>query len=183
MNRLLSEKGVIVTTLAVKDLVEKFARHESSVANLRDTLATHEKGLMQLTEMLGSNKTMLKMDLDALKNDFSLEQKRFSLLNIEFTKSQKEITKNIPLINSRLNVNEARRHEIERDMMQITDRLPPNIDVLLTTLEVVQERVRVKTAEDEKRLRALEVDTVMLKKKQNLPELEHRLRDRIDDIV
>ena len=90
---------------------------------------------------------------------------------------------NLPLINSRLNVNEARRHDIEREMMSITERLPPNIDVLLTTLQVIQEKLRNVSTDYEKRLKALEADSVILKKKQNLAELEHRLIDRMDDVV
>ena len=71
INRILSEKGLIVSMLATNNLVDKFARHESSVAELRATMTTHEKGLMQLTNMLGSNKTVLKMDLDGLRTDLT----------------------------------------------------------------------------------------------------------------
>lgn len=70
-----------------------------------------------------------------------------------------------PIINSRLNVNETRRHEIEREMMTITERLPPNVDVLLKTLEVVQDKVRLVSVEYERRLKTLEIDSTNLKKK------------------
>jgi len=40
-----------------------------------------------------------------------------------------------------------------------------------------------KTGDFEKRIQLIEKDIVMLKKKQNLPELEHRVNDRIDSVV
>ena len=37
---MLSEKGIIVSMITVKDLVEKFARHETKVDDLREMLDT-----------------------------------------------------------------------------------------------------------------------------------------------
>ena len=39
-SRMLSEKGIIVSMITVKDLVEKFARHETKVDDLREMLDT-----------------------------------------------------------------------------------------------------------------------------------------------
>ena len=49
--------------------------------------------------------------------------------------------------------------------MSISDRIPENCELLLKTVQEVQDKLRAKTQDDEKRLTMLEIDTKMLKKK------------------
>lgn len=64
-----------------------------------------------------------------------------------------------------MNINETRRLDIERDLMAIDDRIPPNCELLLKTVQEVQDKLRTKTQDDDKRILLLEADTRMLKKK------------------
>ena len=44
VGRVLSERGVVLSLITVKDLVEKFGRHEQSIGELYEKTAKLEKG-------------------------------------------------------------------------------------------------------------------------------------------
>ena len=134
LDRKLSEKGVIVAMLSVKDLTEKFSRHEANMTELRELLEHQQKGLVQMTDKIGNHKTVINMEQENLREDLAKEQKRISYSIEEHDKLNKECQRQFPILNSRININETRRHEMEREIMTITDRLPPNVEVLLKTV-------------------------------------------------
>ena len=70
-------------------------------------------------------------------NDLAREAKRLTYIIHEHDQLQKEWNTKIPIIDSRLNVNETRRHDIERDLMDIESRIPPNCELLLKTVQEV----------------------------------------------
>ena len=78
LDRKLSEKGVIVAMLSVKDLTEKFSRHETNMTELREQLEHQQKGLVQMTDMIGNHKTVINMEQENLREDIAKEQKRIS---------------------------------------------------------------------------------------------------------
>ena len=137
IDRKLSEKGVIVAMLSVKDLTEKFSRHEANMTELRELLEHQQKGLVQMTDKIGNHKTVINMEQENLREDLAKEQKRISYTIEEHDKLNKECQRQFPILNSRININETRRHEMEREIMTITDRLPPNVEVLLKTVQLV----------------------------------------------
>ena len=114
----------------------------------------------------------MKVDMAALREDLAKEMKRVGYIINEHDMLQKECNSKFPILEARMNINETRRHEMERELMSINDRIPENSEVLLRTLQEISEKTRRKAESDEKRLSALEADTRMLKKKQNLAELE-----------
>ena len=163
--RVLSEKGVTLAVITVKDLSERFAKHEARLSETRQIVDKHERGLVQLTETVGSNKTGLREEIYEVRNELAKETKRITYIIHEHDQLQREWNTKIPQLDSRLNVNETRRLDIERDIMSISDRIPQNCELLLKTVQEVQDKLRTKTQDDEKRLTMLEIDTKMLKKK------------------
>ena len=143
----------------------------------------HEKALEQLTQQLGMNKTTNQVACDEIKEIIENIEKRVSSVTEDTENIQRDWKAQIPLLVNRSTANESKVLQLEREFKSLSDRLPPNVDILMQTLNILQEQVRNKSSSDEKRFKILELDNQMLKKKFNIAELEHRMMDRIDDIV
>ena len=68
-------------------------------------------------------------------------------------------------------------------MGEIVERIPSNTTDLMKNIKDMQSTLYSKKIDDGARFAQLEADTTMLKKKQNLSELEHRVCDRIDEVA
>ena len=63
------------------------------------------------------------------------------------------------------------------------NRLPESFDELIRTTNYLRDQFGKKLVDDDKRFQVLDKDIFHLKKKNNLSDLEHRIFDRIDDVV
>jgi len=57
----------------------------------------------------------------------------------------------------------------------LSDKIPPNAEALMKNIADLENTLRAKTISDNVKFCDLERDVIMLKKKQNLSELEHRV--------
>ena len=89
----------------------------------------------------------------------------------------------IPTIEHKIQESESRIHEMRVEIVTLAEKIPPNSEALLKSVKDMESSLRAKTLDDNVRFVDLERDNVMLKKKQNLAELEHRLSDKIDDVA
>ena len=65
----------------------------------------------------------------------------------------------------------------------LSDKIPPNSEALMKNIMDMENGLRTKTLDDNLKFSDLERDVIMLKKKQNLSELEHRVCEKIDDVA
>ena len=68
------------------------------------------------------------------------------------------------------------------EIATLESRIPPNSEILMKTVKAMEHVLKAKQLDDNVKFNQLEKDTEMLKKRQNLSDLEHRLCDRIDDV-
>lgn len=65
----------------------------------------------------------------------------------------------------------------------LSDKIPPNAEALMKNIADLENTLRAKTISDNVKFCDLERDVIMLKKKQNLSELEHRVCQKIEDVA
>lgn len=118
-----------------------------------------------------------------MNEEMALERKRTTYAISEHDGLRKEWNTRIPVLDMRMSTAEARSHELMRDLASIGERIPENVEVLMSTLKWVREKVSAIEVDHEKRFIIAEKDIFTLKKKQNLAEMEHRLCQRIDDVI
>ena len=102
---------------------------------------------------------------------------------MEFDNHKGYAESKIPTIEHKIQDSEARLHEMRVEIVGLAEKIPPNSEALLKSVKDMESSLRAKTLDDNVRFVELERDNVMLKKKQNLAELEHRLSDKIDDVA